>query len=84
MSADQPRDVNAIDQAIAAVRSRQRAKFAQRDRAERAMLAALHDAEMYERQAADEDAHIEKLFDERERATHPERFAPDTRIGSSR
>lgn len=65
MSLDQPRPVPTIDQAIAAVRADQRRKLANRDRAERTMLTALADVERYERQAVDDDARIEDLFEER-------------------
>lgn len=82
MSAAQPRDVATIDLAIAHVRASQRSKLAARDRREHDMLVCLADVERYEQQAADDDARIETLFGEREEATHPERFAPDTLTGA--
>jgi hypothetical protein len=60
-----PRTVDDVDAAIAAVRNRQQAKIAARDRRERDMLSALRDAETYEQQILADAQTIEGLFDER-------------------
>lgn len=76
-----PRPTADVDRVIAAVRTHQRAKRSARDRRDRDMLDALRDVERYEQQIADDDDTIEQLFVEREHATHPERFAPNTPAG---
>ncbi|WP_167760427.1 hypothetical protein [Blastococcus sp. CT_GayMR16] len=75
------RDLAAIEAELRRFTAARSVKVAARDRRDADMLRALADVEQYEADIRSTDAHLDELLDERDQLVHPERYAPDARIG---